>query len=221
MAAARDSGVRRIVVLSFLRARPDGPSAYHRSKWAAEELVRTSGLQFTVIKAGVIYGRGDHMLDHVARAFDTFPVFGLVGLRERRMRPLAVDDVARLLAAAALGDERVRNATVAGLGPVELTVEVALRRIANVRGRRPRFVRLPIGAHRLLGHLWEATMVVPLVSRAQVEILAEGVVDPLPFAADPPADLVPSTPFSAEVIASGLPPSGGFRRQDLRACARS
>ena len=30
--------VPRIVMLSFLRARPDGPTTYHRSKWAAEEL---------------------------------------------------------------------------------------------------------------------------------------------------------------------------------------
>ena len=34
---------RRIVMLSFLRARPDGPTSYHRSKWAAEEIVRASG----------------------------------------------------------------------------------------------------------------------------------------------------------------------------------
>ena len=30
-------------MLSFLRARPDGPTAYHGSKWAAEELVRAPG----------------------------------------------------------------------------------------------------------------------------------------------------------------------------------
>src|SRR5439155_9766847 len=42
--AAQAAGVRRIVMMSFLRARPDGPSEYHRSKWAAEELVRHSGL---------------------------------------------------------------------------------------------------------------------------------------------------------------------------------
>ena len=35
IAAAREAGVRRLVMLSFLRARPDGPTTYHRSKWAA------------------------------------------------------------------------------------------------------------------------------------------------------------------------------------------
>jgi nucleoside-diphosphate-sugar epimerase len=33
--AAEKAGVSRLVMLSFLRARPDGPTTYHRSKWAA------------------------------------------------------------------------------------------------------------------------------------------------------------------------------------------
>ena len=66
--AARAAGVRKIVYLSFLRARPGCGSSYHESKWAAEEIVRASGLDYTILKSGVIYGRGDHLLDHVSRA---------------------------------------------------------------------------------------------------------------------------------------------------------
>lgn len=52
--AARKAGLRRIVILSFLRARPACGSGYHESKYAAEEIVRNSGLDYTVLKAGVI-----------------------------------------------------------------------------------------------------------------------------------------------------------------------
>jgi NADH dehydrogenase len=218
--AARSAGVGRLVMLSFLRARPDGPSTYHRSKWAAEEIVRGSGVSYTILKAGVIHGRGDHMLDHLSRAFHSFPVFGLVGLRERPVRPVAVDDVARILEAAALGDPRLSDRTIAVLGPEELTLGAAVRRVATVTGRRPIFVRLPVAAHRLLAIVLEAVMTIPLIARAQVEILAEGIVDPLPFADEPPADLAPRTPFSEEVIRDGLPPAGGFGRADLRWCVK-
>jgi NADH dehydrogenase len=216
--AARSAGVGRLVMLSFLRARPDGPSPYHRSKWAAEEIVRRSGLSYTILKAGVIHGRGDHMLDHLSRAFHSFPVFALVGLRDRLVRPVAVDDVGRILEAALLGDPRLRDRTIAVLGPEELTLGAAVRRVAAVTGRRPLFVRLPVRVHRLLAVALEAAMTIPLISRAQVEILAEGIVYPLPYADDPPADLAPETPFSREVIRAGLPPAGGFRRADLRWC---
>jgi uncharacterized protein YbjT (DUF2867 family) len=214
--AAGKAGVSRLVILSFLRARPDGPTSYHRSKWAAEELVRESGLTWTVFKAGVIHGRGDHLLDHVSRALETFPLFGLVGLAPTLVRPVAVDDVARLLAAAALGDARLAGRTVALLGPETLTLEEAVRRIGHAAGRRPRFVRLPLAVHRALAVAWESAMRVPLLSRAQVAILAEGVVEPLPFAEELPDDLRPQTPFSQAAIRAGLPPPGGFGLADLR-----
>jgi uncharacterized protein YbjT (DUF2867 family) len=216
--AARTAGVSQLVMLSFLRARPDGPTAYHRSKWAAEELVRTSGLAYTILKSGVIFGRGDHMLDHLGHALDTFPLFGLVGLNERMVRPVAVADVARLLESATLGDERLRNRTIAVLGPEELALGSAVRRVAGVVGRRPRFVRLPIAAHLALAHLFEAAMRVPLISVAQVHILAEGVTEPAPWADPPPIDLAPSTPFDAATIRAGLPTPGGFGCRDLRWC---
>jgi NADH dehydrogenase len=137
VSAARAAGVEHISVLSFLRARPDGPTAYHRTKWATEAIVRDSGIPHTVLKAGVIHGRGDHMLDHLSHALYTFPVFGLVGMRDQLVRPVAVDDVARILAAAAAGDDRLRNQTVAVLGPEEMTLAEAVRRVAHAVGRRP------------------------------------------------------------------------------------
>ena len=216
--AAKAAGVERLVMLSFLRARADGPTAYHRSKWAAEELVRGSGLTWTIFKAGVIHGRGDHMLDHLSHAFHTFPLFGLVGLHERPVRPVAVDDVARLLEAAALGDTRLADRTIAVLGPEELSLGEAVRRVARLTGRQPIFVRLPVWVHLGIARLAEWAMRVPLVSRAQVRILAEGIVEPAPSASDPPADLAPTTPFDAAAIRCGLPEPGGFRLADLR-CA--
>jgi nucleoside-diphosphate-sugar epimerase len=66
--AASWAGVKKIVLMSFLRARPDCGSAYHESKWAAEEIIRSSGLDYTVVKSGMVYGRGDHMLDHLSHS---------------------------------------------------------------------------------------------------------------------------------------------------------
>jgi NADH dehydrogenase len=219
IAAARASGVGHISVLSFLRARPDGPTAYHRTKWAAEALVRESGIPYTVLKAGVIYGRGDHMLDHLSRALRTFPVFGLVGMRDRPVRPVAVDDVARILAAAATGDGRLWNRTIAVLGPDELALGDAVRRVGEVIGRRPLYVRLPVVAQLALARLCELVMTVPLIAVAQVHILAEGVVEASPAAEPPPGDLAPATPFSPGSIRAGLPEDPErFGCRDLRWC---
>lgn len=215
VAAAQAAGVKKILLLSFLRARPGCGSAYHESKWAAEEIIRASGLDYTILKAGVIYGAGDHMLDHLSHAFHTFPVFGFVGFRPQPLRPTAVEDVVNIIHAA-LVDGRLTRATVAMTGPEELNLEQAVRRVADVVGKRPLFVRLPIWFHSLLGWFCERIMKVPMVALAQVRILSESLVEPLPTCDALPADLRPTRPFSAEQIRQGLPPPGRFTLKDLR-----
>jgi NADH dehydrogenase len=216
VAASRAAGVKRIAVVSFLRARPVCGSAYHESKWAAEEIVRRSGIPYTVLKPGVIYGRGDHMLDHLSRAFRTFPVFLLVGFSSRRLiAPVAVADVARILAAATR-DDGLAGLTMAVLGPEQLTLNAAVQRVARVAGCHPVFLPAPLVAHRLLAWSAERLMTVPLVSAAQVRILSEGLVDPVLAPDHLPADLEPMTSFSEEAIRSGVPPAERFHRGDLR-----
>ncbi len=211
--ACRRVGVRRIALLSFLRARPDCGSGYHESKWEAEEIVRGSGVRYTVLKAGVIYGQGDHMLDHLSRALHTFPVFGLVGFRERPIRPTAVQDMVRILRAA-LAEGKLENRTVAVLGPERLDLGEAVRRVASVVGKSPLYVRLPILLHRVLAWGFERTMVVPLLSSAQLRILSEGIAEPLPGMDALPDDWVPGMRFAEERIRAGLPEPEPFGMRD-------
>jgi len=213
--AARHAGVKKILHLSFLRARPDCGSPYHESKWAAEELVRSSGLDYTVIKAGMTYGRGDHMLDHLSHALLTFPLFLKVGFREKPIRPLAIEDLVSVLCAA-LVDGRLSRETVVVTGAEELLLSEAARRVARVLGVRSWILPAPVWVHRLLAHVWEWTMHVPLAAIAQVRILSEGVVEPLPFATELPEDLRPARRFTEEQIRAGLPAPARFTIRDLR-----
>jgi len=215
--AAQQAGVRKLLLMSFLRARPHCGSAYHESKWAAEELVRDSGLDYTVIKAGMVYGRGDHMLDHLSHALHTFPIFAMVGFKEKGIRPLAVDDLVEVLFASLI-ENRLSRRTVAITGAEELFLSEAVRRVARVTGNRIRMLRAPVWSHYALARFWEWTMKVPLVARAQVRILSEGVVEPA-LPCDPlPLDLVPKRKFTDEQIRKGLPEPGPFTLRDLRCC---
>ena len=126
----------------------------------------------------------------------------------------------RVLEAAVLGDPRLARRTFAVLGPEEMLLGTAVRRVARAVGRRPLFVRLPVAGHLVIGYLAERVMRVPLVSLAQVRILQEGVTQPAPAADRLPADLAPATPFSDTAIREGLPPPGGFGRADLRWSAK-
>jgi NADH dehydrogenase len=216
--AAKRARVKRIVLMSFLRARPNCSSRYHKSKWEAEQIVRNSELDYTIIKAGVVYGRGDHMLDHLSHALHTFPFFPLVGLKEKTVRPLAVEDLVQVMRAALI-DRRLKRQTIALLGAEEIYLREAVRRVAEVVGKQPVMFPLPVWCHRLMARVFELTMPVPLVSLAQVRILAEGIAEAVAPVVPVPYDLVPTRRFTTEQIKNGLPQAGPFCVGDLRWCS--
>jgi uncharacterized protein YbjT (DUF2867 family) len=161
----------------------------------------------------MMFGRGDHMLDHLSHALCTFPFF--VGIGPRRVRPLAVGDAVNVLVAA-LVDGRLPGHTVGLVGPTELGFDDAARLVARVIGKRRPFIRAPIAFHYLMARLAERAMKVPLISLAQVRMLEEEVVEPLRAPDCLPDDLTPATPFNDASIRAELPNAGPFRLDDLR-----
>lgn len=60
--ACQSSGTRRFVQMSALGVSGDADCEYRRTKWAAELLVRRSGLDWTIFRPGLIHGpEGDFM----------------------------------------------------------------------------------------------------------------------------------------------------------------
>lgn len=216
--AARQSGARKIVLLSFLRARPKCGSAYHESKWEAEEIVRNSGLDYTIVKAGMIYGKGDHMLDHLSHLLYTFPLFATVGYREKPIRPLAINDLLRVLESV-LMENRLSRKTIAITGPEEILLSEAAKRVARVIHQKVAVFPAPVRFHYLLAWIFERTMKIPLASIAQIRILSEGVTAPAESCDPVPDDLKPRLHFTEEQISGGLPEPEPFGLRDLR-CSR-
>jgi uncharacterized protein YbjT (DUF2867 family) len=103
--ATKRAGVRRYVHMSALGTRANAVSEYHKTKWLAEEYVRGSGLDWTIIRPGMIHGPGgDFVRMEVAWArrrkapWVAMPYFGkgLFGTKGAGMlQPVFVDDVAR------------------------------------------------------------------------------------------------------------------------------
>jgi hypothetical protein len=100
-----------------------------------------------------------------------------------------------------------------------MALGAAVRRVAAVTGRPARMFRAPVALHRIHALLLERLMRIPPASRAQVQMLAEGIVEPWGEVSELPPELAPVTPFTDSSIAAGLPPRGGFRSADLTMCA--
>ena len=96
--AAEAAGVRRFVFVSSLAAREPGLSAYGKSKRHAEEVVQTSGLDWTIVRPPAIYGPRDREILELFKAAR----WGVVPMPPPgRASIVHVDDLARLLLALA------------------------------------------------------------------------------------------------------------------------
>ena len=98
LAAATAGGIRRFVHVSSLAAREPQLSLYGASKQRSEELVQSSGLDWSIVRPPAVYGPGDKEtleLFKMAKA-------GLILLPPKgRLSLIHVDDLARLLLALA------------------------------------------------------------------------------------------------------------------------
>lgn len=215
--AAKRAGVEKIIMLSFLKARPNCGSGYHETKWVAEQMIRFSGLEYTILKSGMVYGKGDHMIDHISHALHTFPVFGTVGVTgdvaSKTIRPIPVEELVTVITAAV--DGRLTNQTVEVVGGEELLLSEAVRRISRVVGKTPPIIPLPVLFHKGLSQLSEWTMKVPLVAKTQLRMLTEGISEAYE-AEQLPDDLKPHLMFSDDLIRASLPNAGPFTVKDLR-----
>ena len=106
LAAATAGGVQRFIHVSSLAAREPKLSMYGASKARAEELVRSSGLEWAMVRPPAVYGPGDK---------ETLELFkmaksGVVFLPPRgRLSVIHVDDLGRLLLALAERDDPVKQ----------------------------------------------------------------------------------------------------------------
>ena len=80
--------------MSALGARPDARSAYHRTKWDAEEAVRKSGIDWTIFRPSIVFGRGDEFISVLAGLIRRYPVVPVLGDGNYRLQPIPVEQVA-------------------------------------------------------------------------------------------------------------------------------
>lgn len=203
--AAERAHVKKFVLVSYLSVRPNINSAYHTTKWQGEEIVRSSKLNFTILKAGLVYGQGDHLLNNLSNLFRKIPIFAAVGLREKTVRLVAVEDLVEVIRAS-LDEDRFSRQTVAVLGPEEFPFSQAARRIAKAMGK-PSLIVLPFPVffHRILAFVSEKFMPKPLITKSQVQMLADGISKPTLESIPLPDELKPKTLFTEEQIRKGLP----------------
>ncbi len=185
LAAARAAGVPRFIHMSALGTRPDAVARYHRTKWAAEESVRASGLDWTLFRPSLVFGPGDHFVGLFARISRWSPVLPVMGDGQALLQPVAVDEVARCFVGA-LAEPRSIGRTFDLCGSERLSFDAVLDAILAATGRRRMKLHIPLPIARLQAAVMESVFPRILrrpspLNRDQLLMLSEdNVGDPVP-----------------------------------------
>ncbi len=147
IAACREAGVSRLLHMSGLNADPAGPSRYLQTKGEAEAAVTASGLEWTIFRPSVIFGRGDSFLAMFARLVRGLPVVPL-GSPGARFQPVYVGDVAHCFVQS-LGDIRTVGQRFDLCGPRVYTLRELVAYVGEVSGAVRPVVPLGPGLSRL------------------------------------------------------------------------
>jgi len=129
--ATSKAGVRRYLHMSAMGTRDGAVSRYHQSKWAGEEAVYASGLDWTIFRPSTIFGPGDSFINMLADTMRKTPIMPVLGGGWNLMQPVFVNDVAASFRAALEAEIQINKIYELG-GPVIFTLKQILGKLLQI-----------------------------------------------------------------------------------------
>lgn len=138
--AAAEAGVQRIVHISITNPSLSSGDSYFRGKAEVEQALAVSGVPHAIARPAVLFGGSGVLVNNIAWLLRRLPVFAVGGGGGYRLRPIHVDDLARLCAD--LG-EQADTVTVDAVGPESLTFRAMVEAIKAATGSRAILLPVP------------------------------------------------------------------------------
>jgi uncharacterized protein YbjT (DUF2867 family) len=170
--AAERAGLERAVFVSTTAITTSIPARSKRTRLAAEERIRASALDWTILRPTMIYGdRGDRNLSRLLVLLRRALVLPVPGRRHLQQPVHAADVADAVLAAAERPATAGRGYDVAG--PEPLTFAELLRVCARAVASRTRFVPVPLPPVVAAARGYELLSRNPRIRAEQLRRLAE------------------------------------------------
>jgi NADH dehydrogenase len=170
--AARAARIGRIIMLSHLGAAPSSAYTLLRIKGMVEEAVRASGLAYTIIRTGIIFGQDDTFINHLTMQFSANPFFFLMpGRGEVVLHPIYIDDLIEALVRSLELVDTVDTVQEIG-GPEYLTLDDMLRTVMRVSGMYRLIIPVPPYVLRWLTAIWQRILPRSLITAQWLDLLA-------------------------------------------------
>ncbi len=177
--AARSTRVGRMITISQLGASSSSAYTLLRIKGMAEELVRSSGLAYTIIRSGIVFGEDDAFVNHIAMTLRANPILFLMpGQGEVVLHPIYIDDLVAAITRSLELIDIVDNTIDIG-GPEYITVEDLIHTVMRVSNTHRLILPVPPYMMRWLTAVYSRILRRSLMTAQWLDILATNRTAPL------------------------------------------
>jgi NADH dehydrogenase len=209
VAAAQQAGVARLLYVSGAGAAPDAKRHWFRAKWRAEEAVRESGIDWSIIRPTWVFGPGDVSLNRFLGFARLLPFVPMTNFGRQRLAPIFVGDVASI-AADALNAEAAADQIFEIGGPETLSMRQVIGRALHVAGIRRPIMPAPAVLMKLIAWPMRLLPSPPLTPDAVDFINQPATVDTAPLQATLPRRLTPLDEGLASYLGPSAPGAGSI-----------
>ena len=172
--ASEHAGVGQIVYLGGLGDDDATASPHLRSRRETGQRLAAGSVPVTTLRAAMIVGKGSAAFETIVALVDRLPAMIMPSWVSTPTQPVALDDVGRYLAGVCGNAATLGQSFDVG-GPEVMTYRQMIERIAELRGRRPRLLEVPVLTPQL-SSLW-LHLVTP-VNASVARPLIEGLKNP-------------------------------------------
>ncbi len=168
---AEKAGVKKLVYVSAIGAAPDPKFPYWQAKWAAEQSLISSSLNYTILRPSLLFGPEDDFFNRLARLIKQAPVVPIAGNGRTRFQPIWVEDVVTCVAATLAAGTHDRQLIEIG-GPEYFTYDEIIDLLKTALGKRRLAVHLPLWLMRPAARVM-SILPSPPVTTDQLNMLAK------------------------------------------------
>jgi NADH dehydrogenase len=167
---AKKAGVRRFLYVSSLGADLKSRDRYLKAKAEAEQIVRESGLEYTLFRPTLIYGPDDELIYRYGRLAYHLPAVPIIASGQNPVRPILVNDAVSALLAALEQPVSVGKEYVLGGAQVILRRDITDTVIHVFRQKKFK-IPIPLFLYYLAAHLMETFWPHPWITRQHLNML--------------------------------------------------
>lgn len=177
IAAARENGIKRFIQISSLGVGTGIDTGYFRTKEAGENALKNSGLDWTIFRPSMIFGRGDGFSTEMLALMKKGPFVPVMGKGNYKMQMVYIEDVAECVARALEKPETIGQTYCLG-GPDIMTMNEILDFLARWKGIKKPKLHIPFFIMRPVSAIMQALLPNPPVTPDQLKmLLAERTCD--------------------------------------------